>query len=140
MPHLDAAYSLARCLVSDPLDAEDITQDALLRAFRGLDGLRGDAAKPWLMTIVRNACLAYRRRNRSWGERAVCGMDDFMDTVANPDAKNPEGVAIRQGDIAMLRAAIQALPESLSEALVLRERGSIPTRKSPRSPLYRSAR
>ena len=123
MPHLSAAYRLARYLIGDPHAAEDITQDALLSAFRGLDGLRGEAAKPWLMAIVRNACLAYRRRNRGWAKRAVSGMDDYTNVVADPDAENPEGSAIRQGELTMLRAAIRALPEPLREALVLRELG-----------------
>src|ERR1700683_2406428 len=75
MPHLDAAYSLARYLIRDPLAAEDVTQDAFLSAFRGLDGLRGEAVKPWLMAIVRNACFDHLRRNRSWEDHVVRGQD-----------------------------------------------------------------
>src|SRR5438552_571158 len=56
LPHLDAAYNLARWLSRSPADAEDIVQDAMLRAFRGFDGFRGGDAKPWLLAIVRNCC------------------------------------------------------------------------------------
>src|SRR5215472_7326692 len=56
LPHLDAAYNLARWLSRSPIDAEDIVQEAMLRAFRGFDGFRGADVKPWLLAIVRNCC------------------------------------------------------------------------------------
>src|SRR6185295_7674193 len=65
LPHLDAAWSLAFWLMRDRADAEDVVQDAYIRALRGFDGLRGDAIRPWLLAIVRNVAwraLAVRRR------------------------------------------------------------------------------
>src|SRR5450432_2836261 len=65
LPHLDAAYSLAFWLMRDRADAEDVVQDAYIRALRGFDGFRGDAIRPWLLAIVRNVAwraLAVRRR------------------------------------------------------------------------------
>ncbi|MFI4973036.1 MAG: sigma-70 family RNA polymerase sigma factor [Caulobacterales bacterium] len=121
MPHLDAAYSLARYLARDATAAEDIAQDALLRAFRGLDSLRGAEVKPWLMAIVRNAYFDWRRRSRGWEDMAVRGLDDAIDAVADPDAESPEAALIRRGDVAALREAIEAVPEPFREALVLRE-------------------
>jgi RNA polymerase sigma-70 factor (ECF subfamily) len=68
LPHLDAAYNLARWPARSPADADDIVQDAMLRAFRGFDGFRSGDAKPWLLAIVRNRCRnagADARRRRS---------------------------------------------------------------------------
>ena len=67
MPHLDAAYRYARWLASTPADAEDIVQDALLRAYRGFDALRGANAKAWLLTIVRNCHVTAQRQQRRRG-------------------------------------------------------------------------
>lgn len=120
-PHLDAAYNLARYIVGDAAAAEDITQDAMLRAYRGLDRLRGETVKPWLMAIVRNACADHRRRNRPWKELARGSLDETAAAVADPNAEHPEAAAIRHGDIAALRSAIQALPERLRITIVLRE-------------------
>jgi len=120
-PHLDAAYSLASYLVRDPITAEDVTQEAFMRAYRGLDSLRGPTAKPWLMAIVRNACIDYHRQNHGWDEQVADGPYDAINAVADPDAGSPEDAAIRQSDVAILRQAIKALPRHLREALVLRE-------------------
>ena len=65
MPHLDAAHNLARWLTRDPADADDVTQEAILRALRFFDGFDGGQdARPWLLAIVRNSCLDWLRRNR----------------------------------------------------------------------------
>src|ERR1700688_5221224 len=96
-PHLDAAYSLARWRARPPLDADDIVQDAMLRAFRAFDSFRGDNVKPWLLSIVRNCFLTaagQSRRTRtvpieSDGEP---GPEDPTLAHGRPD---PEGPAIR---------------------------------------------
>jgi RNA polymerase sigma factor (sigma-70 family) len=120
-PHIDAAYNLARYIVLDPTAAEDITQDALLRAYRGLDGLRGGAIKPWLFAIVRNASIDYLRMNRGWRDLAPAGLDAAEQTIPDLKVDDPEAAAIRRSDAAALRKAIETLPACFREALVLRE-------------------
>ncbi len=118
-PHIDAAYSLARYLARDATAGEDIAQEALLKAFRNLDSLRGDP-KPWLLAIVRNAYFDWRRRGDDHmvgGEEA----DDALANLADPEQDTAETTLIRRGDVAQLRAAIEAIPEPFREALVLRE-------------------
>jgi RNA polymerase sigma factor (sigma-70 family) len=119
-PHLNAAYSLARYIVGDPTAAEDITQEALLSAYRHFASLRGEAARPWLLAIVRNACSDYRRKNRVWGELTTYRLDEAED-MQDDAAEDPEAAAIGRAEIATLRAAIDALPETRRETLVLRE-------------------
>src|ERR1700748_28450 len=90
LPHLDAAYNLARWLSRSPADADDIVQDAMLRAFRAFDGFRGGDAKPWLLTIVRNCGLSAGRATRRRGHTEL--EDGLAD--AGPD---PEENAIQAG-------------------------------------------
>jgi len=118
-PHIDAAYSFARFLSRDPDAAEDITQDALLNAFRNIGALRGEA-RPWLLAIVRNAYIDWRRR---CGGRLVTGSDAeaVIAQTADDALESPETALIRQGDAAELRHAIEAIPEPFREALVLRD-------------------
>src|SRR5579863_10208587 len=104
-PHVDAAYSLARYLARDATAAEDIAQEALLKAFRSLDSPRGEP-KPWLLAIVRNAYFDWRRR----GDVHVVGGEEADDAIANlsdPDQDTAEAALIRRGDVAQLRAAIE---------------------------------
>jgi RNA polymerase sigma-70 factor (ECF subfamily) len=118
-PHIDAAYSLARYLTRDPTAAEDIAQEALLRAFRAVGSLRGEA-KPWLLAIVRNAYFDWRRQDRGWTVTGPAA-DTALAETADPAEESAESGLIRQGDVAQLRAAIEAIPEPFREALVLRE-------------------
>jgi len=118
-PHIDAAYSLARYLARDSVAAEDIAQEALLKAYRNIDALRGGEVKPWLMAIVRNAYFDWRRRDNS---RTVTGPAADLAMAETPaEDTSAEDVLIRQGDVAALRAAIEAIPEPFREALVLRD-------------------
>ena len=119
-PHIDAAYSLARYLSRDATAAEDIAQEALLKALRNLDSLRGDAVRPWLLAIVRNTYFDWRRRT---GDRIVTGpaAEIALEQAPDEDQASAEDVLIRQGDVAALRAAIEAIPEPFREALVLRD-------------------
>jgi RNA polymerase sigma-70 factor (ECF subfamily) len=116
LPHLDAAYALARYLTRDPTAAEDIVQDAFLRAFRGFETWRGEAPRAWLLAIVRNCFLTYAAARPS-GEVAFEDLADRPD----PDAPDPEAVAGQNQAAAMLRETIEQLPEPFREALVLRE-------------------
>ena len=119
MPHIDAAYSLARFLARDPVAAEDIAQEALLKALRNIDSLRGDV-RPWLLAIVRNTFFDRRRREDG---RIVAGRAAEAAFAETPDMSqvSPEAALIRRGDVAALRAAIEAIPEPFREALVLRD-------------------
>ena len=118
-PHIDAAYSLARYLARDAAAAEDIAQEALLKAFRNLETLRGPP-KPWLLTIVRNAYFDWRRAGDT---RTVTGPAAEVALAETPDAgqESAETRLIRHGDIEALRAAIEEVPEPFREALVLRD-------------------
>jgi RNA polymerase sigma-70 factor (ECF subfamily) len=115
MPHLDAAFNLARWITRNDHDAEDVVQDAMLRAYRFCDSLRGEP-KPWLLAIVRNACFSWLQANRP--ADLVSGGDD--DTRAD-EAPGPETLAERSFDRQRLNEAIAALPAQFREVLVLRE-------------------
>ncbi len=118
MPHLDAAYNLARWLTKGGAEADDIVQDAMLRAYRSFDGFRGDAVKPWLLTIVRNChrdILEQKKRHA-----AAPLEEEGAGQVAAEDA-TPEGEAIQQGASRLLDKAIRALPVEFREVVILRE-------------------
>ena len=120
LPHLDAAYNLARWLVRDAHDAQDVVQDALVRALRHFDGFRGGDPRPWLLAIVRNAAFAWLGARRP-GDAEV--PDDELDAALAGDAPpaDPESLAIRRAQRREIDAAIAALPIVFREAVVLRE-------------------
>jgi len=121
MPHLDAAYNLARWLSRSATDADDIVQEAMLRAFRAFDGFRGGDVKPWLLTIVRNCHLTAlgARRRRSFVPLPESGDVASDALVARED--DPETVAIGVDQARKLGHAIAQLPDEFREVLVLRE-------------------
>lgn len=129
LPHLDAAYSLAFWLMRDRADAEDVVQDAYVRALRGFDGFRGEAMRPWLLAIVRNVAwraLAVRRRatnNVIPIEAAFSrtGEDDPEPMSLASDAPSAETRLIEAGDRALLTRALDAVTPLFREVLVLRE-------------------
>jgi len=120
LPHLDAAYRFARWLSASPSDAEDIVQDAVLRAFRGFDALRCADAKPWLLAIVRNCHATTIRRQRA--TVALPEEDDARDGHAmiatTPD---PESASIRSDHERLLDRVMSTMPEVHREILILRE-------------------
>ncbi|TDV17171.1 RNA polymerase sigma factor [Paraburkholderia caballeronis] len=123
LPHLDAAYNLARWLSRNAGDAEDIVQDAYLRAFRFFDSFRGDSARPWLLAIVRRVWYDEWRRRASAAETAE--FDDARDD-APPDGwdtggVDPETLAIRAQDAARVHDALERLPAEYREVMILRE-------------------
>jgi RNA polymerase sigma-70 factor (ECF subfamily) len=129
LPHLDAAYSLAFWLMRDRADAEDVVQDAYVRAMRGFAGFRGEAMRPWLLAIVRNVAwraLAVRRRatnNVIPIEAAYTRSDDDEPGQINIASDEPSAEArlIEAGDKAQLARALDALTPLFREVLVLRE-------------------
>jgi len=122
LPHLDAAYTLARWMLRRPEDAEDAVQDAYLRAFKGFASYAGGDARCWLLAIVRNACLSALRRRAAMDNVIV--LSDAIDRleVAEPDpgARPDRSLELKQ-DAAALHAALAALPVLHREILVLRE-------------------
>jgi len=117
LPHLHAAYNLARWLMRDVHDAEDVVQQAMLRACRGFEKFRGGDAQGWLLAIVRNGCYTELRRNRR--ERMIENIDEQTPmTDARPD---PAAAMLSRLDREALTAAIEQLPAPFREVFVLRE-------------------
>ncbi|HEX3363666.1 sigma-70 family RNA polymerase sigma factor [Phenylobacterium sp.] len=127
LPHLDSAYNFARYLTRDADAAEDVVQDAFLRAFRAFPDYRGGAPKAWLFAIVRNCFLNSTRARKSSANVLVeeCELSDAQSlalaNISDPDQETPEEDLIRQRDATALRAVIENLPEPFRETLVLRE-------------------
>ncbi|WP_336492052.1 sigma-70 family RNA polymerase sigma factor [Methylobacterium nigriterrae] len=129
LPHLDAAYNLARFLTRDADAADDIVQDAFLRAFRAFDGYRGGDARAWLLAIVRNCTRSWageRARLRAISEplaapRAEDGGDAEALEIWDPDQCTPEAALLRDSEAGLIRRLIEALPEAFREVLVMRE-------------------
>lgn len=117
LPHLDAAYNFARWLTRSPVEAEDIVQEAMLRAFRSFDGFRGTEVKPWLLAIVRNCFVTAHGRSRAI---PISGASD-SDLALVDEAPDPEAVAISTDNIRMLNRLVATIPEEFREVLVLRE-------------------
>lgn len=115
LPHLDAAYNLARWLVRQDAEAEDLAQEAVLRAYRFFAGFRGGDARAWLLRIVRNVCYSWLEKSRVG---AIREFDEAFDGVAE---ENPESLAMAAADRERLQRALQALPARLREVIVLRE-------------------
>ena len=124
LPLLDDAYSLAKWLSHSPTDAEDIVQDAALRALQALSTVSVDRPKPWFLAIVRNAAMTFMARNRRKTVAYVGDMAD-LDTLDLPQgdeaASNPEQELITIQDGERLRQAIVALPSPFLETLVMRD-------------------
>jgi RNA polymerase sigma-70 factor (ECF subfamily) len=118
LPHLDSAYNLARWLTGNEHDAEDVVQDAYLRAVKFFNSFRGGDARPWLITIVRRVCYDWLQRNRSHKALAVFDEELHSDPGASLD---PAQLALRNEDQEMLRQALAELPVEFREILVLRE-------------------
>jgi RNA polymerase sigma-70 factor (ECF subfamily) len=118
LPHLDAAYTVARYLVRDEQDAQDVVQEAFLRAVRHYDGYRGDNARAWLLTIVRNCCATWKGRRRAHREHLE--FDERSHSEGQEDA-TPEIFLLRSSAAESVRRAVDLLPAEAREALVLRD-------------------
>ncbi len=117
LPHLDAAFNYARWLTRNPVDAEDVVQDACVRAMRFFSTLRGEDARGWLLTIVRNTWYS-RVSRRPAAEAASL---DRVPSDPPDDALDPEERLLQQHTVALVRAALDELPADFREVIVLRE-------------------
>jgi RNA polymerase sigma-70 factor, ECF subfamily len=118
LPHLGAAYNLARWLVHNEHDAEDIVQEAYLRAFKFFSGYYGGDSRTWLLTIVRNTCYTWLQQNRSL--RLADPIEDKLDELGM-DFSDPETLLMQNVDSEIVRQALQELPVEFREVVVLRE-------------------
>jgi RNA polymerase sigma-70 factor (ECF subfamily) len=116
--HLDDAYNLARWLMRDGHDAEDVVQEAYLRALKAFDNFRGEDARAWLMMIVRNACYTALKRGK--GREQTVSSDEVIDNVEAHGA-SPLAELIRHVEADQLRSAIEELPVEFREVLVMKD-------------------
>jgi RNA polymerase sigma factor (sigma-70 family) len=124
LPHLDAAYNLARWLTGSAADAEDAVQDACVRALTFFDGFHGANGRAWLLAIVRNTCYDWLNKHR---RAMLVSASEDLDRAPDP-APGPEAHQLRQADEQMLHDALAVLPAEYREALVLRELEGMPYR------------
>jgi len=118
LPHLRAAYNLARWLVHNEHDAEDIVQESYLRALKHFSGYYGGDARAWLLTIVRNTCYTWLQKNRLL--RQADPIEDKLDELGT-DFLDPEVLLLQHLDSQTVRNALQELPVEFREVVVLRE-------------------
>ena len=128
MPHMKSAYNLARWLAGNDSDAEDITQEAFLRAFRFFDSFRGEDPRAWLLAIVRNTYYTQWRQARSSSESTAfeeeihsLGDDDSLNSFGRTGAADPVSILSGRDDMRLLDRALEQLSIEYREALVLRE-------------------
>ncbi|MGA7413151.1 MAG: sigma-70 family RNA polymerase sigma factor [Bryobacteraceae bacterium] len=117
VPHLNAAYNLARWLTRNGHDAEDMVQEAYLRAFRSFDTFQGKDSRSWLLAIVRNTCFSWLKKR---GEQSATELDEQIHSPADESA-NVESVLLNQVALDSLQDCLDALPLEFREVIVLRE-------------------
>jgi RNA polymerase sigma-70 factor (ECF subfamily) len=116
LPHLDAAYNLARWLTRDPSDADDVVQESFMRAFRFHNGFKGGDSRAWLLKIVRNTFYTWLRKNRP--REIVYELDEDRHEAVSGD---PETVLQENIDKQFLRKLLEGLPPAYREIIVLRD-------------------
>ena len=117
LPHLQAAYNLARWLAGNDHDSEDVVQEAYLRAFTFFDGFRGEDGRSWLLSVVRNTCYTWLAKHR--GQARTVSLDEEVHGPS--DALSPERLLLERAAGEELRAAVAGLPAEFREVVVLRE-------------------
>jgi RNA polymerase sigma-70 factor (ECF subfamily) len=118
LPHLDAAYNLARWLTHNDQDAQDMVQDACLRAFRFLPSFRGSNSRVWLLTIVRNTCYTWLQQRRQ--DELTTPFDEEIHDIES-DALNPEVLYLKRIEHDKIKESFESLPVEYREVIVLRE-------------------
>jgi RNA polymerase sigma-70 factor, ECF subfamily len=126
LPHLDAAYNLARWLVRDPSTAEDVVQDSVVRAWKYFASFRGGGGQAWLLQIVRNvaySCITAQRRSTeiSLSSGTLAADEEGVDMDLPDPRPGPEATVAHRQDLAVLEEALKTLPVVLRECLILRE-------------------
>ena len=121
MAHLDAAHNLARWLVHNDSDADDVVQESCMKAMRAHDSLRGGDFRAWFLTIVRNTSFTLLSRGKSSLRAGEQSLDSGAEVAADSSAYDPQALAIRAADAELVRRAIDTLPDVWREVLVLRE-------------------
>jgi RNA polymerase sigma factor (sigma-70 family) len=126
LPHMDAAYTLAFWLTGNDDQAQDVVQEAYLRALRFFSSFRGEDGRPWLLRIVRNACYELFNRERAAGTHEELDEELHAPEAVAPGAVlafpvNPEAAMIERADRELVHRCLRALPHDFREALVLRE-------------------
>jgi RNA polymerase sigma-70 factor (ECF subfamily) len=116
MQHLDAAYNLARWLTRDPSDADDVVQEAYMRAFRFSDGFHGGDSRSWILKIVRNTCFTWLKKNRS--HELVYELEENQHEAPT---SNPEELLLERADRKILKDLLNDLPAAYKEIIVLRD-------------------
>jgi RNA polymerase sigma factor (sigma-70 family) len=118
LPHLDAAYNLARWLLRSEHEAEDVVQEAYVRALRFFGGFRGGDSRGWLLTIVRNVSYTWLRKRRP--DELNLSLDEELHG-REEGARDPEGEVLRKAEVRSVKQALETLPLELREVIVLRE-------------------
>jgi RNA polymerase sigma-70 factor (ECF subfamily) len=126
LPHLDAAYNLARWITRNDHDAEDVVQEAFMRAMRYFDRMKGNEARPWLLAIVRNTCYTWLEKNRP---ADLVALDDAGPLAADLETAghssgmetNPEVILLQSVNRKLVNQALEELPVPFREVIVMRE-------------------
>ena len=118
LPHMEAAYNLARWLTGNDHDAEDVVQESYLRALKFFAGFRGENGRPWLLTIVRNTCYTWLRQNRM-GELTTDIEEEVQ--LADTTSVDPEAILLAAARAESVQRALQELPIEFREIVILRE-------------------
>jgi len=120
MPHLNAAYNLARWLTRNADDAEDLVQEAYLRAYRSFETLQGQDGRAWLLAVVRNTCITWLNKK---GDRTAVEFDEQIHGAAE---ENAETVMLNEAALGSLHGCLEGLPLEFREVMILRELEELP--------------
>lgn len=118
LPHLNAAYNLAHWLTRNDQDAEDMVQEAYLRAFKFFDGFHGTNSRAWLLTIVRNTCYTWLQQKQA--PELTTSFDEELHS-SESEAFNPEDLLLHSANAQLLREVLEELPVEFREVIILRE-------------------